>query len=305
METVTTLFIQFFFILFTPPLFVGIINKTKAFFAGRKSPLLLQNYYDLFKLLQKDPLFSKTTTWMFQAGPAILIVTMIIAALVVPFGHSPAPLSFRGDILVLISLFALARFFLTLSALDTGSAFEGMGASREVSFAIFIEPALFLCFLALSRLTEQLSVSAIFETLSSLDLAHIAPILLLIGVSLFIILLAENCRIPFDDPNTHLELTMIHEVMVLDHGGPSFGFVLYGSALKLLTLSSLLVHILFPYAVGGLWLDTFLFFIALSFVAVGIGIVESSMARIRLLNFPRLLIAASILPAFAIMLLIR
>src|SRR5437764_2054317 len=242
-----------------PPLLVGIIAKTKALFAGRVGPPVLQPYYDLIKLFQKGSVFSTTTTWVFQAGPVVGLVTAALAVLMVPLGSAQAPLSFAGDLILLAYLLGLGRFFTASAALDTGSAFEGMGAAREVTFACLAEPAFFLGLLVLARLSGSLQLAGMLGTALAPHWLTAGASLALVLLSWFIVLLAENSRIPFDDPNTHLELTMIHEVMVLDHCGPAFGMILYGAALKLFVFAALVVRLAVPVATGSPWLDWPLF----------------------------------------------
>src|SRR5438874_3118488 len=289
----------------TAPLLLGVIAKTKAVFAGRKGPPVLQPYYDLIKLFRKGSVFSTTTTWVFRAGPVIGLVTAGIAMLLVPLANSMAPISFPGDFLVLAYLLGLGRFFTASAALDTGSAFEGMGAAREVTFACLAEPAFFLGLLVLAKLTGSLQLSGMLGTSLSSHWLTAGASLALVLLSWFIVLLAENCRIPFDDPNTHLELTMIHEVMVLDHSGPALGMILYGAALKLFLFSSLIVRLALPVAPGSLLLDLPLFLGGVLLVAVVIGIVESTIARLRLTQVPILLVAACLLSAFGVLLVMR
>jgi formate hydrogenlyase subunit 4 len=288
-----------------PPLLLGVINKTKALFAGRRGPPLLQPYYDLIKLFQKGSVFSTTTTWVFRAGPVVALVTAALALLLVPFANSPAPISFNGDLIVLAYLLGLGRFFTASAALDTGSPFEGMGAAREVSFACLAEPALFLGLLVLAKLSGSLQLSGMLGSSLSSHWPTAGASLALVLLSWFIILLAENSRIPFDDPNTHLELTMIHEVMVLDHSGPAFGMILYGAALKLFVFGALIVQLALPLATGSVWLDWPIFIGGMLAVAVMIGVVESSMARLRLTHIPILLVAACLLSAFGVILVVR
>ena len=197
-----------------PPLLPGVIAKTKAFFAGRVGPPVFQLYYDLWKLVHKDFVTSRTTTWVFAAGPVACVVVTILAGLLVPMGTAESPIHFTGDMILFAYLLALGRFFTSASALDTGSAFEGMGAARDVSFACLAEPALFLALLALGRLSQSLSLSGMLDGALTRAWPSLGAALIFVMLGLFIILLAENCRMPFDDPNTHLELTMIHEVMV-------------------------------------------------------------------------------------------
>jgi formate hydrogenlyase subunit 4 len=287
-----------------PPLLLGVITRTKSVFAGRVGPPLLQPYYDIAKLLRKGSVFSTTTTWVFRAGPVVGLASALAASLLVPLGTHSSLVSFSGDLVLFAYLFGLGRFFTVAAALDTGSAFEGMGGAREATFSCLAEPALFLGLLVLVRRTGSLSLSTMLGATSPGWLASDASVVL-VFVSLFVVLLAENCRIPFDDPNTHLELTMIHEVMVLDHSGPAFGMILYGAALKLFVLASILLGIAAPFSTGGQWTDWAVFVLGMLLFAVAIGVVESVMARLRLVHVPNLLVAACLLSAFGIVLLAR
>jgi formate hydrogenlyase subunit 4 len=288
-----------------PPLLLGVIAKTKALFAGRVGPPLLQPYYDLIKLFRKGSVFSTTTTWVFRAGPVVGLVTAVIAALLIPLANPAAPIpSFTGDLILLAYLLGLGRFFTASAALDTGSAFEGMGAAREVTFACLAEPAFFLGLLVLAKLSGSLQLSGMLSSSLASHWPTAGASLALVLLSWFVVLLAENCRIPFDDPNTHLELTMIHEVMVLDHSGPAFGMILYGAALKLFIFGALIVR-LFPLTTGSPWLDWPIFVTGMLFVAVIVGVVESTMARLRLIHVPVLLVASCLLSAFGVILLVR
>jgi formate hydrogenlyase subunit 4 len=299
----STLLVHFTLLLGMPPLLLGVINKTKARFAGRNGPPLLQAYYDLARLFRKDMVFSQTTTWVFRAGPLVTLVGVLMAGVLLPLGAFDAPVQFAGDLVLFAYLLALGRFFTTAAALDTGSAFEGMGAAREVSFACFAEAALFTAFVVLVRFSGSLSLTPMLHAPALGALQGLAgAALFLIAVALFVVLLAENSRIPVDDPNTHLELTMIHEVMVLDHSGPLFGMVLYGAAMKLFLLSALLLHLVLPISSGDAWIDWPLFVVGMLGIAVGIGVVESVMARLRLHYVPSLLIAAVVLCAFGFVL---
>ncbi|MGC4069545.1 MAG: NADH-quinone oxidoreductase subunit H [Polyangiaceae bacterium] len=288
-----------------PPLLLGVIVKTKAFFAGRKGAPLLQVYFDIWKLMQKDMVLSSTTTWIFRAGPVVGLVTCAISGLLLPFGDARAPLSFTGDLVFFAYLFGLGRFFTVLAAFDTGSAFEGMGGTREVTFACLAEPALFLGLLVLAKLSSSLSLATMLGG-GGPNLWGIAPASLsLVLVSLFVVVLAENCRIPVDDPTTHLELTMIHEVMVLDHSGPLFGLILHGAAMKLFVLGAIVVRLIMPVHPTEPVLGWALFLGLMAVYAVAIGLVESVMARLQMRHVPRLLIAACLLSGFGVILLAR
>src|SRR6266446_4449711 len=288
-----------------PPLLLGLIAKTKALFAGRVGPPVLQWYYDLIKLVQKGSVFSTTTTWVFRAGPVVGLVTALIAVLFIPLANSSAPVSFTGDLILVAYLLGLGRFFTASAALDTGSAFEGMGAAREVTFACLAEPAFFLGLLVLAKLSGSLQLAGMLGGSLASHWPTAGASLALVVLSWFVVLLAENSRIPFDDPNTHLELTMIHEVMVLDHSGPAFGMILYGAALKLFVFGALIVRLALPVATGSLWIDWPAFVGGMLGVAVAIGVVESIMARLWLPHVPVLLVAACLLSAFGIILVMR
>lgn len=291
-------------VLALPPLLLGIITKTKAWFAGRVGPPWLQPYFDLYKLLNKGAVYSKTTTWVFQAGPIVNLAALLTAMTLVPV-LSPDPLfGFAGDVILVAYLFALGRMFTVLAAMDTGSSFEGMGASREVSFGAMSEPAFFLSLIVLAIATKSLQLSQmvgphLYETWHT-----VGPAMLLVVGALTIVLLTECCRVPVDDPATHLELTMIHEVMVLDHCGPDFAYITYAAALKFLLLGSILLHAVFPHPGWPIWIDGPLRFLELAGLAVVIGGLESSMARLRLNRVPLLLAGATVLAALAAVLTI-
>jgi formate hydrogenlyase subunit 4 len=297
------------------PLLIGIINQTKAFFAGRKGQPLLQPYYDLVRLFQKSVVYSHTTSWVFRAGPLVGLAAAITALLVLPIGGGAACFHFTGDLIFLIYLLGVMRFFTVIAALDTGSAFEGMGASREVQFSVLTEPALLLSLLAMGEIGKtaidagislpRLSLSGIYADLSISAWMHSGTILFLAAGALFIVLLTENARIPVDDPNTHLELTMIHEVMVLDHSGPDFAMILYSSAIKLWIFGALLAGILVPVRSGNFLLDGAATLGGIFLLTIGIGVIESSMARLRLLRVPQLLSGAGVLAILAIVLVLK
>ncbi|WP_020674899.1 respiratory chain complex I subunit 1 family protein [Geopsychrobacter electrodiphilus] len=288
------------------PLLPGIITKTKAIFGGRIGAPVLQLYYDLARLWRKGFVFSRTTTWVFLTGPVVGLVVPLLASLLIPFGALQAPVSFEGDLILFVYLFGLARFFTASAALDTGSSFEGMGAVREVTFSCLAEPTVLFALLVLARISDGLSLNTLFG--SHLLAAWRSPAgasLGLILVCLFVVMLVENSRIPFDDPNTHLELTMVHEVMVLDHSGPALGMILYGASLKMMVLGALLVRLALPWQTGWWALDALIFLAGLAGIAVLIGVVESFMARLRLPRIPQMLIGTSLLSIFALVLVLR
>ena len=299
------LFLHLLLLFALSPLLPGVIGKTKALFAGRTGPPFLQSYYDIWKLFGKGLVISRTTTWVFRAGPVLGLAVPVLAALMVPFGAIGAPLSFTGDLIFFVYLFGLARFFTASAALDTGSSFEGMGAAREVTFSCLAEPTVFFCFIVLARLSGSLSLDTMFGQVLNTAWQSAGPSLVLVLACLFVVVLVENCRIPFDDPNTHLELTMIHEVMVLDHSGPDLGMILYGAAMKLFILGALVVRLVFPDSTGNVLFDTLLFSGGMLLLAVVIGVVESTMARLRLPRVPQLLVGTLLLSFFSLILLLR
>jgi formate hydrogenlyase subunit 4 len=212
---------------------------------------------------------------------------------------------FGGDFILFANLLGLARFATVLAALDTGSSFEGMGAAREATYSAIAEPALFLGLVSLARSTGALDLSHMLGSQLHPVWWTDGPALLLVGLAIFVVALAENARVPVDDPSTHLELTMIHEVMVLDHSGPDFAIVQYGASLKLYLFGALIVRLALGALAGEPWLAFFGFLVGQLLFAVAIGCVESTMARLRLLRVPQLLIGASALSAFALVLLLR
>jgi formate hydrogenlyase subunit 4 len=287
------------------PLFLGIINRTKAIFAGRTGAPLLQIYFDLGKLARKGAVYSQTTTWVFRLAPIAALAAALVALLLLPQGGFPALVSFTGDFVLLIFILGTSRFLTVIGALDTGSSFEGMGASREAAFSALAEPVLLLCLAVVARESGQGSLSGIVGGVTGADWKHAGPALVLVTVSLLAILLAENSRIPVDDPNTHLELTMIHEVMVLDHGGPDLALILSGAALKLWIMGALMVGLILPGRTGHAWLDGLVFSTGMLILAVVIGIIESTIARLRLNRVPQFLVSAGAFAAMALALIMR
>ncbi|HXG43954.1 MAG TPA: NADH-quinone oxidoreductase subunit H [Gemmatimonadales bacterium] len=286
------------------PLLPGIANRTKSALTGRRGAPVLQLYADLAKLWRKGVVYSRTTTVIFRAAPVVLTAATLLAACLLPLDGRRALLAFPGDLVAFAGLLALGRFLLVLAALDTGSSFEGMGASRDVTVASFAEPALFLCFTVLVLATGDLRLEGMLGQPLAAAWPLAAPSLVLAAAGLFIVTLAETNRVPVDDPLTHLELTMIHEVMVLDHSGPDLALILYAGSLKLALFGSLIVSVLVPR--GGLAepLALGVLLVGLAGVAVLIGVVEAVMARLRMNRVPQLLVAASALAGFGLILLL-
>ena len=236
-----------FLALIAAPFMLAVINRTKAFFGGRHGPSFFQPYYDLAKLLRKEAVYSRTTTWVFRAGPGIGLGAVLTALLVTPLGGTGALLAFPGDILFWAYCLGVMRFFTVLAALDTGSAFEGMGASREVQFAVLAEVALLLGLAGLAYHFGEYSLSTLCrQAWGTESILKGESTLLLVSVAILIVLLTENARIPIDDPTTHLELTMVHEVMILDHCGVDLALIEYAAAIKFWIFGALLVSLALP-----------------------------------------------------------
>jgi formate hydrogenlyase subunit 4 len=292
------------FALVLAPLLPGLINRTKAFVAGRRGPPLLQPYWDLAKCLRRGAVYGDVTSWIFRLGPVVSLAAVLAALSIVPFGGIRSPLGFSGDLVVLAGLLALGRFATVLAALDTGSSFEGMGASREVHFAALAEPAFLLALAVLARLTDAFSLAPIYQAVTPAVWLGALPTLALVAMTFLILALVENSRIPVDDPTTHLELTMIHEVMVLDHSGPDLALIQYAAALKLWLLGSLLVGLVVPLHAANPVLDGAAMLFGMTVFAVVIGMIESAMARYRLAQVPQFIVAAATLSAVGFILIL-
>lgn len=292
--------VHFLLVLLMPPLLVGVINKTKAWFAGRQGAPLLQPYWDVWRLLKKGAVFSHTTTWIFRASASVQLATVLCAALVVPTVSMSSPLGFAGDVILFAYVLGLGRFFTMAAAMDTGSSFEGMGASREATIAALAEPALFLALAILCVPAHSVSFERVWTSIPAGTWAFSHAPYIAAAISLFIVMLAESSRIPVDDPNTHLELTMVHEVMVLDHSGPDFAYILFGSALKLFLLGGIIVHVLLPMSSYNAWQSSLLYLMGQIGVAVIVGVVESTSARYRLIRVPHFMMAASVVAVLGI-----
>ena len=285
------------------PLMGGIINKIKAFYAGRCGRPLLQGYYDLARLTRKGIVYSNLSTWVLHAGPIVNVSCLLVALSLVPFAGRPGIFSFSGDFIFLAGLLSMGRFGTMLAALDTGSAFCGMGASREATYGALAESAFFLSMAAAACESGSLTMSLIFAGTSHTGMG-LAPLVLILG-ALMLLLLLETSRFPFDDPETHLELTMIHEAMTLDHAGPDLAAIEYASMLKMWVMSSLITGLLWPLDILPLSGALALAVVTQFGIAVMIGLIESNMARLRLIRIPQLLAAASIMGMLALFLILR
>jgi formate hydrogenlyase subunit 4 len=276
------------------PLLRGAMKKMKAAFQNRQGPPLLQGYYDLWKLLRKEPVRSEVTGWVFVAGPRVYFATAVAATAIVPVLVAGAPLEAAGGILVLVGLLALGRFALAAAALDSGSPFGGMGSSREMTVAALAEPALMLGLFTVGLWAGSLNLGDLVRSTAQRGLsAH--PSDLLAAAALFIVLIAEAGRVPVDNPATHLELTMIHEAMVLEYSGADLALVEWASALKELLFMTVLVNLFAPVGLAlaagatALAIASAVYLAKLLLLAVGVTLVEVTNAKLRLFRVPEMM----------------
>ena len=276
------------------PLLVGALRTLKARLVGRRGPVPWQPYRDLRKLFAKTPVVSTTTSWLFRATPYVLMSTMITAALAAPVLSSRPPLAFAG-IILLMYLLLVGTFFLALAGLDAGSAFGGMGSSRGVAVAALAEPTVILAVLALSLRANTTNLGGVVEGLAHEPLLAANPVHLLAFAAFFIVMLAETGRLPVDNPATHLELTMIHEAMVLEYSGRHLALVEWASSMKLLLFLTLLANLFFPWGVpavlgpSALLLGALVLAAKLAVLAFAVALLETAMAKLRLFRVPELL----------------
>ncbi|NMA20355.1 MAG: hydrogenase [Lentisphaerae bacterium] len=286
------------------PLFPGIVNKVKARLVGCTGASIWQLYYDLFKLLQRGSVYSRTTTWILQMAPLLSLAALLTGMLFLPFAFADSPLAFNGDVVLFFYLMAMSRLFSVRAALDTGSSFAGMGASREMQFATLAEIGLFCIIAFLVLLTGHFSLSGLLNGFGTSAWTFSGAAMLLVAIAFFILMLMENCRVPFDDPDTHLELTMIHEAMILDYGGPDLALIHYAAALKLWLFSAIWVLMMTPAGLFSGLSGLLVFFVTQILVAVLLGVVESITARFRFLKVPQLLLGVPALALMAIILML-
>ena len=285
------------------PILPGVILKVKALVAGKKGPPLCIRWFTLLKLLRKGSVYSDSTSFVFRLGPVVGCAAALLPLLFFPFAGLPPLLAFRGDIIFVLYALGLGRFCTVVAALDTASPFEGMGAAREVFFASLAEIGLFVVLILFHRLGGGLSLAGWFAGPQAISLAGPqGALLLLVIVALFMLLLAENSRVPVDDPATHLELTMIHEVMILDHSGPDLALIEFGAHLRLLFSACLVASLLRPPLAAGTLANGLVFVGLLTLVYAAVGVTESITARLRMPLVPKFILTSFALVFFAIIL---
>ncbi|MFZ5640397.1 MAG: respiratory chain complex I subunit 1 family protein [Bacillota bacterium] len=296
---------QAIFILLLAPLVSGVIKKTKATFQTRRGPGIFQVYLDIYKWFGKDSVVSEHTSWIFTVTPYIYFAAVVVAGLLIPTVTTTLPLSFAGDVIAVVYLFALGRFFMTLAGLDAGSSFGGMAGSREAAVSSIIEPAMMLGVFTVALAAGSTNLSVISKTFAAGSHA-LSPAHLLAFAALAVVTVAETGRIPVDNPDTHLELTMIHEGMLLEYSGKELALMMWGATVKQLLVYSLLVNIFFPSGIAtglnpaGLALGLAAYLAKILAVAIITAVVETSFAKMRFFKVPDLLAGAFMLGLLAL-----
>jgi len=289
--------VNIIYIIFLPFIISGIITRVKSLWSGRKGAPILQSLYDFLKLLKKSEVISNSSSNIFRLAPAMILSSIFCAALFIPFGVKKSILTMSGDFIVFIFLFGLSKFFLTLSALDTASSFEGMGASRESALTIFGEPAFFTLFAVIAYMTTADNFVQFFEFSKLANSSFDGLIIIMISAAFFIMLIVESCRVPFDDPNTHLELTMIHEVMILDNSGVNLAIMQYAANLKMTIFAAIISNFITPASLSNL--QYLVVFTVIIFIcAIIVGAIESLEARMRLAFNQQLTMSALAIAVF-------
>lgn len=263
MATTIYLILQLVVVILLAPLANGVIDKIKALTQKRTGPPVLQMYFDLYKLMRKTAVVSDVSSWIFRVTPYIVFGTALVAALLVPVTVRVLPEGIPGDMIMLFYILALGRFFMCLAALDTGSAFGGMGSSREVMISSLIEPSVIVVIFTLGLVSKSTSVFVMMESVARHGASFIGPVTILLFLSMLIILIAETSRIPIDDPSTHLELTMVHEAMILEYSGRHLALMELGAVIKQMMLMTLMVNLFLP-------LESFVTLTGLAGVAVSL-----------------------------------
>lgn len=284
MEEIIYLVIRFLIIFFIPPLLIGIINRIKAIWAGKFGQSIFQPFYDIYKLIGKETIRSNYSSFITTISLIMQFFSILFASLIIPFGKIPSLISFNGDFFFFVALITISNICQIFIAMESGGSFQGMGSSREINFSIFIEPALLLLFGSMIFYTRNYSMNKILLHFSFTSLERVM-VGILLGISFFVIMLIEGKRIPIDDQTTHLELTMIHEAMLLDLSGKDLAISISSSYLKIFVFASLVSNIFIPSYISVVFsLLIFVFFIILS--SVLIGLIESVFPRVRMSHVP-------------------
>ena len=297
---------QLLLLLAISPLISGLIKTLKARMQTRRGPGVLQFYRDLYKLFRKGMVIPDTASWIFTAAPYVAFVTTAMAGLMLPMTSTKAPLDLFGGVLAIVYLLGLGRFFLALAGMDTGSSFGGLGSSREMTISALAEPAMMLAVFTVAIAANSTNLSEVARSAVGQNWRFFAPAQMLACAALYLVLIAETGRIPVDNPATHLELTMVHEAMILEYSGPYLALIEWAASMKQLVLMTLLVNVFWPFglaggpsvagALGGLgWL-----LLKLGLLSCSIVLVETTNAKLRLFRVPEMLAVAFTLGTLAL-----
>jgi formate hydrogenlyase subunit 4 len=305
--TIGAAFLQAVILVLIAPLIQGVIKKSKARLQSRIGPSILQPYYDLLKYMKKDAVVSAHSSWLTVVTPYITFTAILTAGLLVPTFIADTGLGFMGDIILIVYLFGVARFLTALSALDAGGSFGGMGSSREMALSAIAEPALLLAVFAVLLSNGTTKLSQLIEALADQHWNWFEPSYVLAFLAMFIVLIAETGRIPVDNPDTHLELTMIHEGMLLEYSGRYLGLMMWAAQMKQVLILSLFINLFFPWglavhwSVWGVLLSLLLYVVKLIALGGLLALIETLYAKIRIFKVPKLLGSSMILSLLAIL----
>lgn len=298
--------LQLILILTIAPLISGIIKTLKARLQTRRGPGILQPYHDLYKLLRKGMVIPESASWIFSAAPIIVFSTAVLVGLMIPMVSAEAPLSLFGGVLAVVYLLGLGRFFLALGGLDTGTSFGGLGSSREMTISALAEPAMMLAIFTVALSANSTNLSEVARSAIGQSWRFLAPSQILAFAALFIVLISETGRVPVDNPATHLELTMIHEAMILEYSGPYLALIEWGASIKQLILMTLLINTFYPFGLSteptavSIAIGCGTYLLKLVLLSALIVLVETTNAKMRLFRVPELLAVAFILGALAL-----
>jgi len=295
MTNIIFIVFQILFIIIFAPLVNGIIKKVKAFSQKRKGAPLLQMYFDLLKLLKKSVVVSEVSSWIFKVTPYIVLSSSIVAALLVPVTTFIKPINFLGDAILLVYILALGRFFMMLAGLDAASTFGGMGASREAMISALIEPSIIVSIFTVGLVSKTTSIYKIMLVMQDIKIPLVQPVFVMVFLAFLIIIITETSRIPVDDPSTHLELTMVHEAMILEYSGRHLAFMELGAAIKQLIFITLIVNIFLPHdqyigmsGIGAVIVSLLVYLIKVVIASVVIAVVEVNTVKFKLFSIPNL-----------------
>lgn len=297
--SIIKLILQIAITLLMAPFFTGIIRKMKAKVQHRVGASIFQPYYDLIKLFKKDLVVSTTASWIYSIAPYAYFITSAIAVSCLPIIRGLTGFSFHTDLLFLVYVLAAGRIFMALAGLDTGSTFGGMGSSRELLVSSLAEPAFFIVVITVSAGTgvATTNVTRIYDFISYNPQVALTPMNVLLFASMLLILIAESSRIPVDDPSTHLELTMVHEAMILEYSGRHLAFIELGNYLKQLAIMTFMANILIPvgFDIENIFLSLLIYLVKVIIIAVIVGIVEINTVKLRLYSIPNFAVLALII----------